>query len=292
MTEIIPAPTKPEALTKLFLPLLVQESLLPLYSGPFSAVRRYGNVSLSIQGGIMDGESVILPSGTIARRLLHYLISVSRRTKSPVVDLVSAHNLTEQIGTGRNPRKVRKVKQELLRLSRMTITIDYFPNGEDTVRSIPNLRIFRRLELSGLRSDNQMSLFGSFVEFDREFYEMITCLKHQPIKKEAVWSLRTPLSIDVYLWLSRRGQDKRLTTDNPLFLSWDRITEQFSRGEQPSKFKSSFKKALEKACEQIQPWDFAAKRAIAWTDKKGVYVRSIPQQVEGAPGKPDELPRW
>ena len=180
--------------------------------------------------------------------------------------------MLRDLGIKNSAKSKRRLKAELIRLSKMSISIDYFPDGEDTLRTA-NVRLIKSLELHGLQSDDQMSLWGSWLEFSPEFYETIIGLSHQPIHKQAIWDLTAPLSIDIYMWLQRRTQTHKKSS--PLFLSWDQIYMQFGRGEQLSKFKASFKRAMSAATDQMSSWG----TRVAWSNRTGVYVSSAPTQV-------------
>jgi plasmid replication initiation protein len=265
-------------LALLFLPLIAQESILPLRAGPKVAVRRYGNVSISIQGGVYDGEALPLPSGTMARRILFHAITKAWITQDAKVQLGGIREMLRDLGIKSSSKSKRRLKAELIRLSKMSIAIDYFPDGEDCLRSA-NVRLIQSLEIHGLQHDSQMSLLGSWLEFSPEFFETIRGLSHQPVMRDAIWDLTSPLSIDVYIWLQRRAQTHRKS--EPLHLSWNHIYEQFGRGEQMSKFKLAFSAAVKSATGQMKDWGTKP----AWTTTKGVYVTQAPPQVEALESK-------
>ena len=50
----------------LFLPTLIQESLLPLRTGPKKATRKYRDVDITVRAGAFQGRDLVLPAGAIA----------------------------------------------------------------------------------------------------------------------------------------------------------------------------------------------------------------------------------
>jgi hypothetical protein len=269
---------KPSDVERLLLPLFMQESVLPLSSGPVIVTRSYGNVSLSLQGGVMNGEQLPVASGTMSRRLMHYIVTKARLAGERRVHLGGLRKILKEINITEKSRSKKRLKEELLRLSKTSISVDYFADN-DTLRST-NIRLFSSLELHGLKSDVQTSLLGSWIEFSPEFYRLITDQAHQPVNKDAIWRLTSPLAIDVYLWLQRRCQT---VPASGLKLSWDQIYEQFGRGEQMSKFKFAFKRAVQSATSEMKGWGWEP----CTCSKEGVHVRTAPQQVPALESRED-----
>ena len=283
-------------LATLWLPVIIQESILPLSGSVKIASREYtdgrGEVSVSVQGGVYRGESLNLPSGAIARKLLHYLVSRSRETKSRRVDFHSVGEVLRNLGMAKSAQNLAKIKEQIMLISRMTITIDKYPHHDRSVlQSYPNIRIIKKLELHGMGREDQGSLFGSWVEFDTEFFEMISGLNHQPINKDAYQSLSAPLHIDAYLWIQRRAQSNTVGPEGHDVISWENVYRQFGRGEQLSKFKKRFTNSV-KAVDKVlrrDPWDYTpdyegkSKRGrpkrFVWTNDDGVCLRRIPRQA-------------
>jgi hypothetical protein len=269
---------KPSDVERLLLPLFMQESVFPLRSGPVVVTRSYGNVSLSLQGGVMNGEQLPIASGTMARRLMHYVVTAARVTGERKIHLGGVRKILKSINIAEKSSSKRRLKEELLRLTRTSITIDFFADN-DTLKST-NIRLFSSLELHGLNSDIQTSLFGSWIEFSPEFFRLITDAVHQPVNKDAIWRLTSPLAIDVYLWLQRRCQT---VPSNGLTLTWDHVYEQFGRGEQLSKFKSAFRRAVQSATAEMKGWGWEP----CTCSKEGVHVRTAPQQVPALGARED-----
>ena len=283
-------------LATLWLPVIIQESILPLSGSVKIAGREYvdgrGDVSVSVQGGVYRGKSLNLPSGAIARKLLHYLVSRSRETKSRRVDFHSVGDVLRNLGMAKSAQNIAKIKEQIMLISRMTITIDKYPHHDRSIlQSFPNIRIIKRLELQGMEHSDQGSLFGSWIEFDTEFYEMISGLSYQPINKDAYQALSWPLHIDAYLWIQRRAQSEQIDPESHKEISWTRVYSQFGRGEQLSKFKKRFSNSI-KAVDKVlrrEPWDYTADamtkgrrgrpRRLIWTNDEGVCMRRIPRQA-------------
>ncbi len=132
----------------------------------------------------------------------------------------------------------------------------------------------------------QLNLFSSYVEFSPEFYQLLVKLRknHPPVDQQSLWNIDSALASDVYCWLQRRMQSPSL--DKPCDLSWTIVYSQFGRGEQLSKFKISFTKALQTACEQIRvpsSKGIGAIPAAATVSNDGIRIYPAGQQVKSKP---------
>ena len=279
---------EPQAIIKL--PLFLTESLLPLRSGPRVQTRAYQDCFITIQGGTIKGKDALLPSGIIGRRLLFYFITQAHSQKSPVIEISGTQSLLTEIGISHKGTARHRVKRELVRLSKTFITIDRFPwsqavkGTEIDSESFEghNFRIMKGISLYNVDKPEQLNLFKSRVEFAPEFYDLLVQLynHHPPIDKESLWAIDSPLATDVYCWLQRKVCSPRVV--GSLELNWKVIYGQFGRGEQISKFKSAFRKAMKSASEQIKTYKtdpFTYDRPPIEETKSGIRINPQKQQV-------------
>jgi hypothetical protein len=158
----------------------------------------------------------------------------------------------------------------------MSITIESFRGGREL--ALPNISVFRHVDMQGVGPDGQLALFDHYLEFSPEFFHSILSLKHQPINNDALAQLRTALAIDVYLWAARRT----FTVKDEKRFSWKQMQDQFgSPNEQPSKFRKAFTKAFAEVSKQFVTWGYGK----CYCDDDGVVLINCEQQVPSLPTK-------
>jgi len=159
---------KKKEIELLFLPLVLQESILSRQSGPEIVTREYGTgsnrVAITVSGGVHKGVRLPAPSGVIGRRLLYWMVREAQRANGPEIELCGSKPLFEQLGLSRTAYQLRRLKKELLCLSYMNITIETFPS-KDQVIAIPNIPVFDKVWLWNLENNTQLSLFESCLLF-------------------------------------------------------------------------------------------------------------------------------
>lgn len=263
----------------LFLPTLIQESLLPLRTGPKKATRKYRDVDITVRAGAFQGRDLVLPAGAIARKLFHFLVTTANRHNSPRVDLVSMNHLIRTIGVTKSAKTVKRIKEELLCLSRMTIDVDRYKNidGIESAMGVTE-RVISKFSLNGVNQDGQLSLFGSWMELSPEFWERLQRHKFQPVMREAVWALSKPLAIDVYLWLQRRCQGKDVTDAGKL-IRWADVQEQFGRKGDLHQLKRDMTSAIDAAAPKLIRHGWDNKKIVKITED-GLVIRPIPRQAQ------------
>jgi hypothetical protein len=251
-----------------------------LRTGPTKATRKYRDVDVTVRSGSFQGEDLVLPAGAIARKLFHYIVTTANRHSSARVDLVSMNHLIKTIGVSKSAKTVKRIKAELLCLSRTTIEIDQYKEVEGIAAAYGGTeRIVSRFSLNGVNQDGQMSLFGSWIELSPEFWERIKKHKFQPIMREAVWALSKPLAIDLYLWLQRRCQRKGMSKDGDL-VTWENIRAQFGRDDTDlNKLKRDISSAAEAAAEKLIRFEWDSAPIVRITDE-GLILRPIPRQAQ------------
>jgi len=264
-------------LKHLSLPLVIQESLLPRRSGASVFHRRYGSTDITLSGGVSRGKRLPLPSGVISRRLLYWAITTARYNQSPKILCDGSPKFLENLNLSANAKRRRDLKIQLKRLVHTSITIEEFGRYGESF-SLDLVPLFDSMDF--LHDDtDQLRLFQSSIKFSDKFYNEIERLPHQPINQDALFSLDSPLAMDIYLWAQRRTYNlKRDTT-----ISWNLLYHQFKRPEEtkPS-FRRSFSKALDVVQSVMKTWDSSA---FAVPTDAGVLLRSCPQQHEAPNSK-------
>jgi hypothetical protein len=258
------------------LPLVLQESILPRRAGPKSVHRSYGRgdnrVSITVSGGYFKGEQLCVPASVLGRRLFYWMVSEVRRTGNPVVEFSGCPEMFETLGLTLTSKQRRRLKNEILRIAYMNITIEAFPNKKEML-VLPNVSVFKFIHLHDLLiPKQQLPLFKSRLEFTEAFTESILSLKHQPIDASVINKLTSPLAIDIYLWLARRVQ----TVNYRQEFNFGLMKQQFGKpGERTAEFKKLFIPAFKSAAKHIKIFD----RPPALS-KNGVVLYLSPQQVD------------
>jgi hypothetical protein len=262
-------------LQHLSLPLVIQESLLPRTSGVSIFHRKYGTTDITLSAGVSRGKRLLLPSGLISRRLLYWAITTARYNKSPEIVLDGSPTFLRNLNLGVNGKRRRDLKVQLKRLVHTSITIEEFGRyGESfTLDLVPLFDSMDFMDCFNTDAE-QLRLFQTSIRFSDKFYNEIERLPHQPINQNALFSLESPLAMDIYLWAQRRTykikQDK--------LISWNLLYHQFKRpNETKSAFRRSFTKALSLVCSVMNTWD---DRSFAMAHDEGVVIKSCPPQFE------------
>lgn len=177
--------------------------------------RHAGKVAIVIEA---DGEFAGIPYGTIPRLILIRLISDVVRTKSPEIDLGSS--MTQFFGgLGMSPtwgsnRSVSRLLDQMRRLFLSRITLEDNRPGRLSMRDMQIVPDFVPRSDSSLCS--HLVLSNDFVQH---------ALKAPvPINMEIIRQIsRSPLTLDLYIWLTYRAFRLREWTAVP----WSKLAEQF-----------------------------------------------------------------
>jgi hypothetical protein len=265
-------------LEHLALPLVLQESLLPRTQGATEYTREYGNVCVSVSGGVSRGKRIPLPSGIIARRILYWSITKARASGSREVKIHGSPRFLQELSLSATSSRRRALKTQLIRLVHTSITVEEFPSPkskEDPVITIPSVPLFECLYLGDViytgTKEEQLPLFKSSIVFSERFYKSVVELPHQPINKDALFSLQSPLASDIYLWVQRRGQ----TINYQQEFSWGSMYQQFA---QPKETKSNFRKSFTNAIGSINEVTNKFSNSVGYVNDKGFMLQSLPQQ--------------
>jgi hypothetical protein len=91
--------------------------------------------------------------------------------------------------------------------------------------------------------DDVLPGFENWVEFGERFIEKVVCDNPVPVSLEALSKLgKSPMALDVYLWVNRRMSYLRESQLVP----WKLLYQQFGSDSRMAKFKENFKKAVDR----------------------------------------------
>jgi len=231
--------------------LLVQATIPHSDPGPVPAWgRRNGSLSLVMQPSWVIGsdgqpQSIGLPYGSVPRLLLAWVTTEAVRTKER--DLILGESLSEfmrklgLVPTGGRWGSITRLREQLRRLFSATVAVSY---------EQPNMVAdagFRIADQSVLFWDpkrpEQAALWKSTVTLSERFYDEIVT-RPVPLDLTVLKALtRSPLSIDIYIWLTYRMSYLKQATTVP----WGSLELQFgSDYERTRDFRRKFLAALRK----------------------------------------------
>lgn len=253
-------PPKSTAAIAYYSPELIQ-CTLP-HSDPKSHVytKKNGNFALIVAGGYdKDGQEVGVPYGAFPRLVLAYIITRVRQTGDRRIEL-SSHFSTflREIGytggykgTGANGKRVR---EQLLRLLRANITFQYESDDKQHL-AVQSVNIAPRFELwFDERRPDEASLFSSYIQISEDFHQAILRAP-VPLRTDILGALkRSPLALDVYMWLSYRLFTMKASEQQEISLSYGMLQQQFGTGIAEENYRM-FRNRLKKAFKQVaQYW--------------------------------------
>ena len=187
-----------------------------------------------------------LPYGAYLRLVLAYLTTQAVRTKSPQIDMGAGPNdLARKLGlsTVSGPRgTARRLEDQLHRLLHMRLewqtSVGLAPRSSGsafvTEGGAPWLKPWRRLLA-------RRPIWRSQIVLGRDFFEEIT-RSAVPVDLRAIRHLRrSPLAIDLYVWLTYRMSYLR----KPTLIPWESLAAQFGAGySRPRDFRTSLSARL------------------------------------------------
>ena len=172
-----------------------------------------------------------LPYGSYPRLLLAYLTTEAVRTKSPEIELgATANDLARKLGLSTISGlrgTARRLEDQLLRLLQMRLewqtSMDLAPRSSCsalvTGSGAPWLKPLRRL------FPRQPS-WQPHIDLSQDFFDEITS-SAVPVDFRAIRHLqRSPLAIDLYVWLTYRMSYLR----KPTLIPWEGLQSQFGAG--------------------------------------------------------------
>lgn len=208
--------------------------------------RRNGTISLTI----MNDPDIGLPYGKIPRILTAHLCTEAKRTGEPIIDLGrSQAQFMERIGLSSSGGKrgdIKRFHEQAKRLFTSTITLTGEPGGQFHWKKI-NISDAGML-LWNPHDPHTDSQWQSKITLSQPFFE--ECISHSiPIDLRVLHALRSPLAIDIYVWLTYRYNSVR----RPTPITWKQLKWQFGSNYPNSQqgeadFRFNFKKQLRQVC--------------------------------------------
>lgn len=202
--------------------------------------RRNGHLTLKITADKDFG----LPYGRYPRLLLAWMTREACRKKSRRLELGnSLSSFMAQLGltpTGGRSGTIPRLRDQMTRLFLSTVSFtDYDPTGGRIADDRFTVADRTRLWWSP-SNDQETPFFGSYVVLSELGYRALA-ERPVPVDMSALRSLRSPLALDVYCWLTYRNSYLRRPTRIP----WPALAAQFGAGYSDRRnFKRKFRNAL------------------------------------------------
>lgn len=212
-----------------------------------------GDMSMSMIAGVYEtpeGETInMVPYGKYARLALMYLCTESVRTKSPRIELSrTLRGFMRDLGLQWNSAEAKEAVTQLRAILAMQLN---FANNSPVIEGKKRMQDFNILV--GSRSDITFEADGniddrvSYFLLSNEFYEAVIAQWSVPMEHkvwaELVRSTKSPMALDVYLWLNTRVHKSGGR------VAWWQLQEQFGSTAPLRDFKVSFRKALKDVLE-------------------------------------------
>lgn len=229
--------------------LLVQMTLPHSDPGDVPAYGRVnGDTSLVIQPGVyLDQQGrprgTGIPYGVYPRLVLAWITTEAVRTKSRELKLGgSLSSFMGELGltpTGGRWGTITRLRDQMDRLFRSRITINEVGEGRSHMDDISVVRR-TRLWWDPKRPDEPV-MFNSTITLGEEFFDLLV-ERPVPVDMHVLKHLtRSPLSIDIYMWLTYRMSYLKDETA----ISWEILRQQFGADyERTIDFTNAAKKAL------------------------------------------------
>lgn len=135
-------------------------------------------------------------------------------------------------------RQLKSIKTQLENLFKCVYVID---NGTETTTNYHGFMVAADAKIDWLRNEPQEhSLFENTVKLSQEYVDYLRD-SPVPIDLEIVSRLNSPMSLDIYWWLTRRYS----YLHNRQSITWEQIYSQFGSDSSLKKFKQNFKRAVD-----------------------------------------------
>ena len=205
--------------------MLVQATLPHRRLEQTSFDRQNGKLRLSIYAH----PDVGLPYGRYPRLLLIWVCTEAVKTKSPVLELgPTLSSFMAELGlipSGGNWGTIHRLREQMRRLFSATVAYTY-DDGEQGCWREQGFRLTEDVQLLwNVRDPRQTNLWRSRVELNRRFFETVVT-RPVPIDLRAVRTLRSPMALDIYCWLTHRNSYLRRRT----LIPWESLQLQFGAG--------------------------------------------------------------
>lgn len=186
-----------------------------------------------------------LPYGSIPRLLLAWLTTEAVRTKSPT--MVLGHSLSgfmrqlDMEPTGGKTGSITGLREQMKRLFSTTVTCSLNTPEQDSYGAFQIVQ--KHQTWWDVKQTDQAGLWGSTLTLPEEFFREITQAP-VPIDTRALKALRrSPLALDVYIWLTFRTSYLKSST----VITWEQLQMQFgAEYGRVRDFRKTFTSALRK----------------------------------------------
>lgn len=203
--------------------------------------RTNGNFTLSITAPSRIG----LPYGSIPRLLLSWITTEAVQTKQRELELGESLSAfmreLDMVPTGGRWGSITRLKEQMKRLFASSVTLTY-DDGQtwalESVKPVDSARLWW-----SPKNPEQAALWKSTVLLSQQFFDEITA-HPVPIDMRALKALKkSPMALDIYLWLTYRMFYLRKPTTIP----WGALGGQFGAGyAEVRQFKAAFLRELKK----------------------------------------------
>lgn len=231
--------------------LLVQATLPHSDPGPVMGWgRRNGTLTMHMQPGVALGangqfESIGLPYGSVPRLLLAWVTTEAVRTKER--ELILGESLSEfmrKLGlapTGGRWGSITRLREQMRRLFAATIAVHY--ERGNAVADGRFIIADKTVTFWDPKQPDQAALWKSTVTLSEGFFMEIV-RRPVPLDLTVLKALtRSPLAIDIYIWLTYRVSYMKRPTTVP----WAALEMQFGADyKRTVDFRANFLKALRK----------------------------------------------
>lgn len=216
-----------------------------------------GSMSMLMSAGVFkdhNGENInILPYGKYARLALLYLCTEAKRTGSTRVELSRTYRgFMKDLGLKWDSREAREAVKQLRALLSMQVM---FTNTEELEGNREHLvscsfKIGTREDIV-FEQDGALDERVSYFLLSDEFYNNVVANFSVPLEykiwSELVQSTKSPMALDIYLWLNSRARIGRKYSHAPV--TWEQLHKQFGSDAAMQPFKAKFRRALEDVLE-------------------------------------------
>ncbi len=228
-------------------------SILACASIPHSKIKKNyfkrtnGRTSLKI---ISDPEYG-LPYGVIPRIVMIWLCTEVKFKKSKIIYLGKNQNeFIKKLGfipTGGINGSIIRIKKQIMKLFHSTISLI---NNSNNSHKFLNLTIVDNGILVSNKKYGKSINWSNKITLSKEFYNKINS-SSLPIDLRVIRVLRSPLAIDIYIWLTWRS--RMVNKRKSIYISWERLKLQFGSNYCSSSkglynFKREFLKQLKVIC--------------------------------------------
>jgi hypothetical protein len=257
------APEKPPR--SYYTPILIQCTLPHSDPKERDWIKTNGNSTLIVSSGIDEkGTPYGIPYGSFPRLVMAYIITQVVQSQERRIELTSHFGgFLKEIGYTSNHRgsgeKGKRIRDQLMRLIMARITFQV-REGTDEQGAVAgsNINVTSKYALWwDYKNPEQPSLFDSFLDLSEDFYNAILSAP-VPLRTDILKALRkSPLALDVYMWISYRLYTLQNTGQEQVTLSYGKLQEQFGTGISEENYRS-FRRELKLAFGKVaQYWKSA-----------------------------------